>query len=129
MLPQASTARSGNDRYSSLLATTPASRTVWVVGSICAQRTQLTVPLPGLQAMVCDIHKYPSRYSVSRGRQSLPWISAVLPNWGWSTALPPLTPVALLRSNDPRRTRLLAPKGSSQDHTWKVVPLYCPEIM
>ena len=51
MLSQASAARSGNERYSPAVDNTPAFTTLTAAGSICAQRTQFTVPPPGLQAM------------------------------------------------------------------------------
>ncbi len=104
-------------RYSPSVAYTPASSMVREDGSICAQRTQLTEPEPGLQAMVCAIQMEPLRYSASCTRQSLPCSLALVPLCGASSGEPASTPVKLSRSKVPVSTSVFAPNGSAQVQT------------
>ena len=96
---------------------TPAWTTVaGLDGLISAQRTQLTVPPPGLQPIVWAVQSEPAPHSRSSGRRSLP-AKVPPPSWSWSTGTEAVTPVAVSRSTAPRSVRVLTPKGRSHDQT------------
>ncbi len=83
-------------------------------GSISAQRTQFTVPPPGLHETVWAMNRWPLRYWTPSGRQSLACSFAELPDWGESTGKPPVTPVPVFRFTVPSSVKVLVPTGSVQ---------------